>query len=295
MKSVRIVEVGMRDGLQNETMIFSIDQKFEFFKKLSDCGFKLIEVGAFVRSEKVPQMNESGKLIEVIKKQSGKTRIAALVPNEKGMMDAIQSGVDEIAIFTAASETFCQKNINCSIDDSFERFKPVIKLAKKHKIKIRGYLSTAFACPFEGAISTKKATEVATRLYRLGCYEISVGDTIGVADPSSVEELFKKLKKNIPVSKLAGHFHDTRGTALANIFAAYKIGVRVFDSSIGALGGCPYAPGATGNVATEDVVYMFEKMGVKSGLNLQKLISCNHWLSGLMNKPLHSKVSKAGL
>jgi hydroxymethylglutaryl-CoA lyase len=294
MTSVRIVEVGMRDGLQNESVLLTLDKKFELYRKLRDCGLRNIEVGAFVRPDKIPQMNETGLLISKIKQFSAKEKLSALVPNEKGMNEAVRRGVDEIAIFTAASETFCQKNIDCSIEESFQRFIPVIKLARQNKIKIRGYLSTAFACPYEGKISVKKSISIATRLYKLGCYEISIGDTIGVADPVSVDTMFKNLKKNIPAAKLAGHFHDTRGTALVNIFAAFKQGVKVFDSSIGGLGGCPYAPGAAGNVATEDVVYMFEKMKVKTGLRLDRLIECNHWLAEVMKKPLHSKVSKAG-
>jgi hydroxymethylglutaryl-CoA lyase len=291
VKSVQIVEVGMRDGLQNESVVLGLQDKLEFFKRLEACGFKTIEAGSFVRPDLVPQMRDSNALITQLKQKRRKASIAALVPNEKGMHEAISAGVDEIAVFTAASDSFCKKNINCSIEESFERFRPVIKLAKKHKIKVRGYLSTAFACPFEGEIAVNKVVKVAQNLLVAGCYQVSIGDTIGVADPVRVEKLFKALNKKIPYSRLAGHFHDTRGTALANIYAAFRLGVRVFDSSLGGLGGCPYAPAATGNVATEDVVYMFERMNVKTGLNLKGLVELNRWLSSVMNKKLFSKVS----
>jgi hydroxymethylglutaryl-CoA lyase len=281
----------MRDGLQNENTILRLSEKLEFFKRLESCGFKMIEAGAFVRPDLVAQMRDSYELISQLQKERRKAQIAALVPNEIGMSQAIQAGVDEVAVFTAASDSFCKKNINCSVEESFERFKPVIKLAKKNKIKVRGYLSTAFACPFEGEIAVNKVVKVAQALISAGCYQVSIGDTIGVADPVRVEKLFKALSQKIPYAKLAGHFHDTRGTALANIYAAFRLGVRVFDSSLGGLGGCPYAPAATGNVATEDVVYMFERMNVKTGLNLKGLVDLNHWLSSVMNKKLFSKVS----
>jgi hydroxymethylglutaryl-CoA lyase len=211
------------------------------------------------------------------------------------MQDAIDSGVKEVAVFAAATESFSKSNINCTIEESFERFEPVMALAKKHKIKVRGYLSVCFGCPFEGAVPEKRVIELAKKLYKMGCYEISIGDTIGVADPAQVASLIKKLKKAIPVKKIAGHFHDTRGTSLANILTAYNLGVRVFDASLGGLGGCPYAPGSSGNVATEDVVYMFDRMGVDTGLDLGKYIETNHWMGSQIKKELCSKVSQAGL
>jgi hydroxymethylglutaryl-CoA lyase len=220
---------------------------------------------------------------------------SVLVPNEVGMNQAIESGIKEIAIFAACSETFSRKNINCSIDESFERFKPVMALAKKNKITVRGYLSTCFGCPFEGAVDEKKVVKIAKRMFDLGVYEISIGDTIGVANVGQVKSLFSKLKKVIPAKKLAGHFHDTRGQSLANILAAYELGITTFDASIGGLGGCPYAPGAAGNVATEDVVYMFEGLKVKTNLNLPKLIETHKWLQPMINHPLSSKVGHVGL
>ncbi|MGZ3803029.1 MAG: hydroxymethylglutaryl-CoA lyase, partial [Pseudobdellovibrionaceae bacterium] len=266
-KKVTIVEMGLRDGLQNEKVILSTEVRLEILKRLLDIGARRIEVGAFVSPQWVPQMAGSMEVTQAAlqmqkeKKTPKGTEFSVLVPNEKGMLMAIETGIKEVAIFAAASESFSKKNINCTIEESFERFKQVMAFARKHKIKVRGYLSTCFGCPFEGKVSETKVIQLAKRLHQLGCYEISIGDTIGVADPAQVERVFKKLKKAVPVKKLAAHFHDTRGQALANILVAYNLGVQVFDSSIGGLGGCPYAPGAAGNVATEDVVYMFQGMG----------------------------------
>lgn len=298
MKNVKIVEVGLRDGLQNESSNLSVEQRYDLFEKLVDAGNKNIEIGAFVSLKWVPQMSATTELCSLIltenKRTKSKVSTGVLVPNEQGMLQAIDAGVKEVAIFAACSESFSQANINCSIEESFRRFLPVMKLAKEHKIKVRGYLSTCFGCPFEGAVSEKKVIMLVKKMLALGVFEISVGDTIGVADPAQVISLFKKLKKVVPVRKLAGHFHDTRGQALANIYAAFNAGVKVFDSSIGGLGGCPYAPGAAGNVSTEDVVYMFDGMKVKSGLNLEKLVSINKWLQPLMDHDLSSKVGKVG-
>lgn len=294
---VKIVEVGLRDGLQNESTNLSVAQRFALIEKLIGAGTTAFEVGAFVSPKWVPQMAVSKELTKmVLNKYSDykKYQSSVLVPNEVGMQMALDSGVKEIAIFASSSETFSQKNINCSIEESFERFELIIKLAKKNKIKVRGYLSVCFGCPFEGDVSEKKVIELAKRLYKMGCYEISIGDTIGVATVNQVNSLFKKLKKVVPVAKLAGHFHDTRGQALANILEAYKVGVRVFDSSIGGLGGCPYAKGATGNVATEDVVYMFNGMNVATGLDIERLCQINRWLEPQMNHPLSSRVGKVG-
>ncbi|WP_374027662.1 hydroxymethylglutaryl-CoA lyase [Bdellovibrio bacteriovorus] len=299
-KSVVIVEMGLRDGLQNEKTVLDADTRVEFARRLILAGTKRVEIGAFVSPTWVPQMAGTAEVVQktfaLVKSGSipKKTEFSVLVPNERGMMDAIASGVKEVAIFAACSESFSLKNINCSIDESFKRFEPVMALAKKHKIKVRGYLSTCFGCPFEGKVSEAKVVKLAQRMHKLGVYELSIGDTIGVADVGQVESLFRKLKKVVPVKKLAGHFHDTRGQALANILAAYKLGINVFDTSLGGLGGCPYAPGATGNVATEDVVYMFHGMGVKTGLNLDKLIEINPWMAERIQHPLPSKVGKVG-
>lgn len=298
--SVVIVEMGLRDGLQNEKHILDADTRVEFAQRLISAGVKRLEVGAYVSPTWVPQMAGTSEVLQKIfslrkeKKISSGVEFSVLVPNERGMLDAIQSGVKEVAIFAACSESFSKKNINCSIEESFRRFEPVMALAKKHKVKVRGYLSTCFGCPFEGKVSEAKVVKLAHRMHKMGVHEISIGDTIGVADVGQVRSLFKKLKQVVPVKKIAGHFHDTRGQALANILAAYDLGVRVFDTSLGGLGGCPYAPGATGNVATEDVVYMFHGMKVKTGLNLVKLLEINPWVAEKIQHSLPSKVGKVG-
>jgi hydroxymethylglutaryl-CoA lyase len=300
-RKVEIVEVGMRDGLQNEKAVVPVETRIEMARRLAQSGVRRMEIGAFVRADKIPQMAGSKDVIRQalwMQKQGQVPKAAqfsALVPNEKGMLEALETGVKEVAVFASATESFSQHNINCSIDESFARFEPVLKLAKKNKIKVRGYLSVCFGCPYEGLVSEKKVVQLALRLYKMGCYEISIGDTIGVADPKQVESLFKKLKKVIPVKKLAGHFHDTRGTSLANILMAYQVGVRVFDTSLGGLGGCPYAPGSAGNVATEDVVYMFHRMGIDTGLDLGHYIETDHWMSSQIKRELASKVARAGL
>lgn len=296
-KSVRIVEVGLRDGLQNESTVLSAQQRLDLLSRLIDAGTKDFEIGAFVSPKWVPQMAVTSELIQLFQKKynSKKLNSSVLVPNMQGLKLAMDAGISEIAIFASSSESFSQKNINCSIAESFERFKPIMEMAKKQKIKVRGYLSVCFGCPYEGKVSEAKVVALAKKMIQMGCYEVSIGDTIGVANVGQVESLFKKLKKVIPAKKLAGHFHDTRGQALANILQAYKLGITTFDSSIGGLGGCPYAKGATGNVATEDVVYMFNGLKVKSGLNLKKLIDTNRWLSPQMNHPLPSMVGRVGL
>lgn len=298
---VTIVEVGLRDGLQNEVPVLSTDVRLKFAKGLADAGLKRIELGAFVHPKWVPQMAGSAVLFEKaheMKKNNvfpKDVRFSGLVPNERGMQDAIENNVEEIAIFAACTESFSKKNINCSIEESFERFKPVVALAKKNKIKVRGYLSTCFGCPYEGEVSIKQVAKVTTMMAKMGVFEISIGDTIGIANPKQIKDVFKTLKKIVPVKKLAGHFHDTRGMALVNIYEALDQGVRTFDSSLGGLGGCPYAPGALGNVATEDVIFMLDGLGIKTGINLQKLIDLNHWVATEMKKPLPSRVGKAGL
>ncbi len=299
MKQVKIFEMSLRDGLQNESSALNVERRYDLYENLVKCGLKNIEIGAFVSPKWVPQMAVTGQLCSLIVSENTKLKsrvnVSVLVPNEQGMLKAIESGIQEVAIFAACSESFSQKNTNCSIDESFARFEPVMRLAKKHKIKVRGYLSTCFGCPYEGQVPEKRVLAIARRMFKLGVYELSIGDTIGVAGPAQVESLFKKLKKIIPSKKLAGHFHDTRGQALSNILAAFKAGITTFDSSLGGLGGCPYAPGAAGNVATEDVVYMFESMKVSTGLNIQELIRTHRWLQPAMNHPLSSKVGRVGL
>lgn len=293
---VKIVEVGPRDGLQNEIRILSPKEKLEFIRKLSLTGLKHIEFGAFVSPKWVPQMAGSDKVAKhLARKKQSSIAYHALVPNLIGLEAAIRHKVKHISIFAAASESFSQKNINCSIEESFERFEPVMEVARKKKIKVRGYLSTVFACPFEGKIAESKVVNLTQRLLDIGCYEVSLGDTIGVATPKQVESLLKRFKqKKIAFKKLAMHFHDTRGTALANVLRSLDMGVRTFDSSLGGLGGCPYAPGALGNLATEDLVYMLDGMGYKTGVNLQKLVQTHHWAQEIIGHPLKSHVGQSG-
>lgn len=294
--NVQIVEVALRDGLQNESRPVSVTDRVSLAEKLIGAGVRRLELGAFVRQDRVPQMAGSQEVIQQVMASPPKgVLFSALVPNLKGLEEALKTPLQEIAVFTGASESFTKANINCGIEESFARFEPVLRVSKKRKIKVRGYLSACFGCPYEGPVDEKKVVELARRLYKMGCYEISIGDTIGVATPKQVASLFSKLKRSIPVRRLAGHFHDTRGTALANVLTAFQSGVRIFDSSLGGLGGCPYAPGAAGNVATEDVVYMFDGMKVKTGLCLEKLIETNHWFSEIMGKKLPSKMAQAGL
>lgn len=298
---VSIVEVGPRDGLQNETQSLSIDQRFEFVKSLSEAGVQRIEVGAFVSAKWVPQMQNSGELCKKIQSAqeqehlNSNLRWSTLSPNLKGAEEAIACGVKEIAIFASASESFSQKNINCSISESLERYAQVIKLAKKHKVRVRAYLSMCFGCPFEGFVDPKVAVQLAEKFIKMGAYEISIGDTIGVAHPNQVRALVKALKKKIPLKKLAMHFHDTRGTALANILASLDLGIRCFDSSLGGLGGCPYAPSATGNVATEDVIYMLHGMGYQTDINLEALIQINKMVTQFVGHSLPSRLGKSGI
>lgn len=296
-KKITLVEVGPRDGLQNEKTILNQDIRLEFARRLADAGLKKIELGAFVSPKWVPQMVGSADLFaRALREPLGKkVELSALVPNVHGMNDAIAAGVKHVAIFGSASEAFSQKNINCSIDESLERFAQIMVIAKKNKIKVRGYLSMCFGCPFEGEVPEARVVSLVKKFAKLGIYEISIGDTIGVADPAQVRRLVSKLIKAVGSKKLAMHFHDTRGTALANILAALDLGITVFDSSLGGLGGCPYSPNSTGNVATEDVVYMLERMGYNTGTDLKKLIELNKWMTESIGHSLPARVSKAGL
>lgn len=295
---VQIVEVALRDGLQNEKRIVSTDLRVEFAERLVRAGVRRLELGAFVRSDRVPQMAGSGEIVSRVMRDVGPAKskgFSALVPNLKGLEEALKTRIPEIAIFTAATEGFARANINCSIEESFRRFEPVVDRCKREKIRIRAYLSVCFGCPYQGTVSEAVVVKLAERLHKLGCFEISIGDTIGVATPGQVVSLLRKLKRRVPLKKVAGHFHDTRGTALANIFAAFQVGIRTFDSSLGGLGGCPYAPGASGNVATEDVIYMFDGMKVKTALNLKDLIETNQWFTQASGILLPAKVGRAGL
>lgn len=297
---VTIVEVGMRDGLQNESVNLSQAQRFEFANHLVAAGLKRIEAGSFVSPQRVPQMANSKELIDQLleaqkqKKIPANVIFSALVPNAQGYQAARAVGVKEVAVFGAVSETFSQKNINCSIDESLEKFRQVVSLAKRDGVRVRGYVSTVFGCPYEGKIKTAKALKVIEKFFDLGIFELSIGDTIGVATPKQVSELLKGLRRMKVMKKVAMHFHDTRGTALANIAESLNSDVRVFDSSLGGLGGCPYAPGAAGNVATEDVVYLLEGMGLKTGLNFDELLKTTTWLAKQLDRPLTSRLSKAG-
>lgn len=299
MSRVQIVEVGPRDGLQNEKQQISINARLAFIRHLADSGLKRIEVGAFVSPKWVPQMEGSGEVIQSIYARRSDfpkdVQFSALVPNVKGMEAALETPIPEIAIFGASSESFSQKNINCSIAESMQRFAEVAALAKKNKRKIRGYLSVAFGCPYEGTVPEKRVIELVKAYLKLGVHEISVGDTIGVATPKQVRSLVGKLKRHVPIKKIALHLHDTRGTALANVLAGLELGVRVFDSSFGGLGGCPYAKGASGNLATEDLVYMLEGMGFKTGVNLEKLLKYGPTISSEVGHKLPSKTLEAGL
>ncbi len=296
MKKIEIIEVGARDGLQNESRILPASTRSQFVKKLSQCGFKRIEIGAFVSPKWIPQMEGSLQVQKNALKLKTKTQFSALVPNERGMQDFLKAPVHEVALFAACSESFSKKNINCSIEESFERFKPIIKEAKKNKIKVRGYLSTVYGCPFEGTINARVALKLTKKFLKMGVHEVSLGDTIGVATPKQVSHLFKLMKKNnIPMKKIAGHFHDTRGTALANVLESLNHGVTKFDSSIGGLGGCPYAPGASGNLATEDLIYMLHGMGYTTGVDLKKVIQTALWIQKEVGHPLMSRLSTAGI
>lgn len=299
MSRVEIVEVGARDGLQNEERTLSQDVRFNFLKHLAASGLKRIEAGAFVSPQWVPQMAGSKELIlEVYRRRAEfpkDVRFSALVPNVRGMEDALQTPIEEIAIFGACSESFSRKNINCSIAESLDRFAAVCAMAKKNKRKVRGYLSVAFGCPYEGKVSEAKVIDLVQKYLKMGVYEVSVGDTIGVATPKQVRSFLGKLKRKVPLKKIALHMHDTRGTALANVLVGLEMGVRVFDSSFGGLGGCPYAKGASGNLSTDDLVYMLQGMGLKTGVNLEKLISFNAIMQAEIGRKLPSRTAEAGL
>ncbi|MFG1490914.1 hydroxymethylglutaryl-CoA lyase, partial [Oceanospirillum sp. HFRX-1_2] len=289
---VRIVEVGPRDGLQNEKGVISTDVKLQLIDKLADAGVAYIESASFVSPKWVPQMGDATEVITGLNRKSGVT-YAALTPNLKGLESAIAAGVDEVAVFGAASEAFSQRNINCSIAESLERFAPVMELAKANNLKVRGYVSCVLGCPYEGDIAPEKVAEVAKTLYEMGCYEISLGDTIGVGTPLKAKAMIREVAKVVPVEKLAAHFHDTYGQALANIYAVLEEGVAVVDSSVGGLGGCPYAKGASGNVATEDVVYLLQGLGIETGIDLNKLVATGNFITEAIGSTNRSRVGLA--
>jgi hydroxymethylglutaryl-CoA lyase len=289
--SVRIVEVGPRDGLQNEKTPVSVAARIGFVEALLSAGLTTIEVGAFVSPKAIPQMVGSDEVLRGVANLPGEFHV--LVPNLKGYEAARAAGAKVVAVFASASEGFSQANINCSVVESIERFKPVIARATADGIKVRGYISCVLGCPFDGEVAPQAVVDAATTLWDLGCYEVSLGDTIGVGTPRKVKALLRACAEAVPIKSLAMHFHDTYGQALANIYAGLEEGARVIDSAAGGLGGCPYAPGATGNVATEDVVYMLEGMGTKTGVDIQKLVDATNDVAGLLGRPPVSRVAAA--
>jgi hydroxymethylglutaryl-CoA lyase len=291
---VRLVEVGPRDGLQNEAAPVSVSDKLQLVHALAEAGVSYIEAGSFVSPKWVPQMAGSAELFAGIQRKPGVT-YAALTPNLRGFEDALAAGVQEVAVFAAASEAFSQRNINCSISQSLNRFLPVMDAARLHGITVRGYVSCVLGCPYEGTVAPKQVAAVANELYAMGCYEVSLGDTIGTGTPGATRTLFDVVAGQIPRGKLAGHFHDTYGQALANIYASLLEGIQVFDSSVAGLGGCPYAKGATGNVASEDVVYLLNGLGIETGIDLDKLIAAGHRISDILGRANGSRVAKARL
>jgi hydroxymethylglutaryl-CoA lyase len=290
--SVRIVDVGPRDGLQNEPGEVATAVKVELIERLADAGLPAVEATAFVSPKWVPQMADHTEVLERIRRKPG-VDYPVLAPNLKGLEAARAAGATEVAIFGAASEAFSQRNINCSIAESLERFRPVAQAARQRGIKVRGYVSCVLGCPYEGDIAPKRVAEVARALYDMGCYEISLGDTIGIGTPAKTKAMIEACADDVPVAKLAGHYHDTYGQALANIYASLELGVRTFDASVAGLGGCPYAAGASGNVATEDVVYMLNGLGIRTGIDLERLVDIGQWISGVLKREYGSKAGKA--
>jgi hydroxymethylglutaryl-CoA lyase len=291
-EEVRIVEVGPRDGLQNEKTTVSVEARIAFIKALVKAGLHVVEVGAFVSPKAIPQMVGSDQVLRGVSEIS-EGEFHVLVPNEKGYEAARSAGARVIAVFGSASEGFSRANINCSVAESIERFRPVIARARSDGIKVRGYISCVLGCPFDGEIKPQAVVDVAKILWDLGCNEISLGDTIGVGTPRKAKELLRAVAGHVPIAHLAMHFHDTYGQALANLYAGMEEGARVIDSAAGGLGGCPYAPGATGNVATEDVVYMLEGMGIATGVDMAKLVQATNSISTLIGRPPVSRVAAA--
>jgi len=290
---VRIAEMSPRDGLQNEPgPVIATDLKTGLIERLADCGLTHIESASFVSPKWVPQMGDAAEVMAGINRKPG-VRYTALTPNLKGFENALAAGVDEVAVFGAASETFSQKNINCSIAESLDRFAPVMEAAKQHNIPVRGYVSTVLGCPYEGEIAPEQVAKVATALHNMGCYEISLGDTIGVGTPLKAKRMLAAVATQVPMHQLAAHFHDTYGQALANLYAVLEEGIAVIDASVSGLGGCPYAKGASGNVATEDVVYLLEGLGIETGVDLTKLVKTGKWISGQLKRKNGSKVGQA--
>ena len=290
--SVKIVEVSPRDGLQNENQNISLETKLKLIDKLTNSGIKNIEVTGFVSPKWVPQLADAEQLCQQLKRRDS-VNYSTLTPNTIGMHKAIETQIKEVAVFTAASESFTKKNINCSIEESLQRFEPVMALANQHNIKVRGYVSCVLGCPYEGNISPEKVSQVTEALFKLGCYEVSMGDTIGTGTPLAAQAMLKACMNIAPIEKLALHFHNTYGQALANIYACMQLGASIIDASVAGLGGCPYAKGASGNVATEDVLYMLNGMGIETGIDLESLVATGNWISDKLNRVNSSNVGKA--
>jgi len=303
-RQVRVVEVGPRDGLQNEPAVLPLDQKVEFVRRLAACGLPQIEAGAFVREDRVPQMAGTDALFRRLAAAIGGGRgqaadagapvLSALVPNRHGMERALAAGAGEVAVFTAASDAFARHNINMTVVESLVRFRDVLAMAAEHGLRVRAYVSTAWWCPYTGRVAPDAVRRVAAALTEMGCYEIALSDTTGAATPAEVADLVERVAGDISVSRVAVHLHDTRGTALANVLAALEAGVATVDAAAGGLGGCPYAPGASGNLATEDLLYMLHGMGVKTGVDLDALAAASCWLAGAIGRTLPGRYLSAG-
>ena len=291
-KRVRIVDVAPRDGLQNEKAVVPTEIKVGLIDRLTDAGLPAIEATSFVSPRWVPQMADNAQVMAAIRRKHG-VRYPVLTPNIKGFEAALAAGADEVAVFVAASETFSQKNINCSISESLERARPVAAAAKAHGVRVRGYISCVLDCPYEGEIAPSAVREGAAALQAMGCYEISLGDTIGTGTPGRARRLIATVAETVPVETLAGHFHDTYGQAIANVYAAMEAGVATFDSSVAGLGGCPYAKGATGNIATEDLLYLLEGLGIETGVDMTRLRIAGRYISDFLGRPPASRVARA--
>ena len=292
MNLVKIVEVGPRDGLQNEPREVPTAVKLELIERLADAGLRSVEATAFVSPKWVPQMADHTEVLERVRRRPG-VSYPVLTPNLKGFEAARAAGATEVAIFGAASEAFSRKNINCSIAESLARFEPIMNAARESGLKVRGYVSCVLGCPYEGEVPPGRVAEVAGALYDMGCYEVSLGDTIGVGTPGKTKAMLQACEQRVPLERLAGHYHDTYGQALANIYASLESGVRTFDASVAGLGGCPYAAGASGNVATEDVVYMLQGLGMQTGVDLERLVGTGQWISQALGREYGSKAGKA--
>ena len=289
---VRIVEVGPRDGLQNEQASVATAVKIALIDRLGRAGLKCIEATAFVSPKWVPQMADNAAVMTGIERLPG-VAYPVLVPNLQGFEAALAAGAQEVAVFGAASEAFSQKNINCSVAESLERFRPVVEQARRNNVRVRGYVSCALGCPYQGEVAPAAVAELAHALFEMGCYEISLGDTIGSGTPGKTKEMIEAVARRVPLKKLAGHFHDTYGMAIANIYAALELGIAVFDASVAGLGGCPYAAGASGNVATEDVVYLLQGLGIDAGIDLEGLTETGAWIAAQLGRPPASRTAQA--